>query len=168
MEILSIFSPQLVEIAVRSWTSLTSRVEPVNHRASQLIIMSKPIPKSFYSRQNLFNAFLLHSVAVPIVFLGFHVLFDCSPNKFSPITFPLFDSLTSSPNVMDLTCRVGLHHPIAFVNIIMFIFVCVVFWLISLYQESTWLIGRVLPLLSFYISIISRKRLMWIKRSFLL
>ena len=104
--------------------------------------MSKLIASSFYSRQNIFNAFLLHTVAVPIVFLGFHVLFDCSPNKFSPITFPLLESLISTPNVMDLTCRVGLHHPIVFVNIVMFLFVCVVFWLISLYQKSTWLIGK--------------------------
>ena len=70
------------------------------------------------------------------------MLFDCSPNKFSPITFPLLESLISTPNVMDLTCRVGLHHPIVFVNIVMFLFVCVVFWLISLYQKSTWLIGK--------------------------
>ena len=147
----SIFSPQsnsfLVK-RVRSWTCYSSQPVAIHRRASQLIIMSKPADKSFYSRQNIFNICLLHTVAVPIVFLGFHVLFDCSPTKFSPITSPLLDSLISTPNVMDLTCRVGLHHPLVFVNIIMFFFVCVVFWLISLYQKSTWLIGKSSPMIT--------------------
>jgi hypothetical protein len=146
----SIFSPQsncfLVK-RVRSWTCHSSQPVPIHRTASQLIIMSKPADKSFYSRQNIFNICLLHTVAVPIVFLGFHVLFDCSPSKFNPITSPLLDSLISTPNVMDLTCRVGLHHPLVFVNIIMFFFVCVVFWLISLYQKSTWLIGKSSPMI---------------------
>jgi hypothetical protein len=145
----SIFSPQsnsfLVK-RVRSSTCHSSQPVAIHLRASQLITMSKPIDKSFYSRQNIFNICLLHTVAVPIVFLGFHVLFDCSPTKFSPITSPLLDSLISTPNVMDLTCRVGLYHPLVFVNIIMFFLVCVVFWLISLYQKSTWLIGKSSPM----------------------
>lgn len=96
----------------------------------------------FFNRKNIFNLFLTHLVAVPIICLGLHVLYDCSSIGISPITSPVLESLQSSKSLSDLTCRVGLYHPVIFVNCIIFFFVCVVFWIISLYQESTWLIGE--------------------------
>ena len=96
----------------------------------------------YFGRKNIVNAILMHSVAVPIVFLGFHVIFDCSAEGLVPITLPLAESLSTVTSLSELTCRVGLFHPIAFVNIVMFFLICVLFWMISLVQKSTWLIGE--------------------------
>ena len=95
----------------------------------------------YFGRKNIVNAILMHSVAAPIVFLGFHVIFDCPREGLLPISLPLMESLSTVTSLSELTCRVGLFHPIAFVNIVMFFLVCVLFWLISLVQKSTWLIG---------------------------
>ena len=103
------------------------------------IIMSQV--GKFTAQKNIVNAILMHSVAAPIVFVGFHVLYDCPMEGLSPITFPLTESLQSVGSLSELTCRVGLFHPIIFVNIVMFFFVCVLFWLLSILQKSTWLIG---------------------------
>ena len=105
----------------------------------------------FFGRKNIVNAILMHSVAAPIVFLGFHVIYDCPREGLLPITLPLSESLSSS--LSELTCRVGLFHPIAFVNIVMFFLVCVLFWLISLVQRSTWLIGTSIVAFFSWISI---------------
>ena len=96
----------------------------------------------FFDRKNIFNLCLVHLVAVPIIFLGLHVLYECQSTSLLPISFPILESLESTKTLSDLTCRVGLHHPLIFVNIIIFFFVCVVFWIISIYQNSTWLIGE--------------------------
>ena len=104
--------------------------------------MSDSVIIPFFGRQNLFNACLLHLVASPILYVGFHVVYECPIKKSLPLTFPLSESLSSTSSLSELTCRIGLHHPLLFVNIVMFFFVCVVFWVISLYQKSTWLIGE--------------------------
>lgn len=50
--------------------------------------------------------------------------------------------------------RIGLHHPLVYVNLIFFVFVCIQFWLISLFTQTTWLIDPywtiVPPLVTYY------------------
>ena len=45
-----------------------------------------------------------------------------------------------SADLLGWFCRFGLEHPIALVNLLFAVNVCLVFWLISLVQRSTWLI----------------------------
>ena len=45
-------------------------------------------------------------------------------------------------------CAIFLHHPVIYVNLLFFSNVCVLFWIMSLIQQSTWLIGRTAELLN--------------------
>ena len=87
---------------------------------------------------NALNAILTVAVALPAVYAGNLVATDCYTNASGLHTGPL-TSLTDTTNAF---CRLGLNHPIAFVNLAFFLNVCVLFWIISLLQGSTWLIGE--------------------------
>jgi steroid 5-alpha reductase family enzyme len=103
--------------------------------------MSETTVMPFYSIRNLYNAFLMHSVGFPIVLAGLHIIYDCPTEGLSPITFPLAESVTSATdNLGTIVCRIGLFHPILYVNIVVLFLVCGVFWFLSLIQKSTWLI----------------------------
>mmetsp|Transcript_6023 Transcript_6023/g.6157 ORF Transcript_6023/g.6157 Transcript_6023/m.6157 type:complete len:352 (+) Transcript_6023:147-1202(+) len=101
--------------------------------------MAETMITPFYSVQNLCNAFLELSVAVPIIFAGIHVIYNCPLESLTPITQPILDSMADS-TVSELYCRIGLYHPLIFVNIVFFFCVNVTFWVISLIQKSVWLI----------------------------
>jgi hypothetical protein len=88
--------------------------------------------------QNALNAILMVAVALPAVYAGSLVTTDCFANASGLYTGPL----TNLNDTTNAFCRLGLNHPIAFVNLVFFLNVCVLFWIISLLQGSTWLIGE--------------------------
>lgn len=73
------------------------------------------------SAKNLGNAALCVAVAIPPILLARALGLSC-------------DEASSS------VCRFGVEHPIAAVQIIFFLTVTVLFWLVSVVQKSTWLI----------------------------
>jgi hypothetical protein len=73
-----------------------------------------------------FNFPLMIAVGVPPVLLGYTVINNC--HDLQGISLDL--------------CNIGLQQPLIFVNIVFFLCICINFWLISLLQGSTWLIGK--------------------------
>ncbi len=80
-----------------------------------------PARVPFSSPRNLGNAALVVAVAIPPFFLARLLGLACDPGA-------------------SAMCRFGVEHPIAAVQIIFFLTVTVLFWLISIVQKSTWLI----------------------------
>lgn len=97
--------------------------------------------------KNLLNALLCVVVALPAI-LFTHQLFDIAdPSQISPprSLFALATYLS-----IDGWRAIALHHPIVYVNLVFLLNVCVLFWLVSLVQRSTWLIDpywTIIPLM---------------------
>lgn len=79
---------------------------------------------------NLLNGLLLVAVALPSVMATRFLVTTCPEHADAAAPLPTVERL----------CAVGLEQPIVAVNILFFVNVCVLFWLISLAQRSTWLI----------------------------
>eukprot|EP00735_Rhodelphis_limneticus_P011110 TRINITY_DN4169_c0_g1::TRINITY_DN4169_c0_g1_i1::g.2153::m.2153 TRINITY_DN4169_c0_g1::TRINITY_DN4169_c0_g1_i1::g.2153 ORF type:complete len:326 (-),score=39.16,sp/O74507/YJD4_SCHPO/23.21/7e-07,DUF1295/PF06966.7/3.8e-58,PEMT/PF04191.8/1.8e+03,PEMT/PF04191.8/2e+03,PEMT/PF04191.8/1.1e-05,Steroid_dh/PF02544.11/1.7e+03,Steroid_dh/PF02544.11/0.0023,ICMT/PF04140.9/0.03 TRINITY_DN4169_c0_g1_i1:302-1279(-) len=77
-------------------------------------------------RKNILNALLIPLVAIPAILWARLLIYQC-PDKTAPEQFQWL-------------CQVGGGDPLTIVNIIFFWNVCVLFWIISLIQNSTWLI----------------------------
>lgn len=88
---------------------------------------------------NAVNAVLVVVVALPAVFATRALIQHCDAaehtERIDPWALELADLWGK-----DLYCRLYLRHPISYVNAVFFLNVCVLFWLISLVQRSTWLI----------------------------
>jgi hypothetical protein len=88
---------------------------------------------------NGINFLLMLVVALPAVSVTKYVFEECDPAKYEPVSW----SWPEVPDVAldtDLLCRVGLFHPLLYVNVVFLLNVCVLFWLVSLVVGSTWLI----------------------------
>lgn len=81
-------------------------------------------------RRNFLNGLLLVVVALPSVVATRFLVTTCPTRA---------DGEASLASVAGL-CAVGLEQPIVAVNVLFFVNVCVLFWLINLVQRSTWLI----------------------------
>ena len=88
---------------------------------------------------NAVNAVLVVAVALPAVLATRALIQHCDiaehTERIDPSALELSDLWSK-----DLYCRLYLLHPISYVNVVFFFNVCVLFWLISLVQKSTWLI----------------------------
>jgi len=104
------------------------------------------IPREEYDMiSNGLNCLLMLAVALPAVWATKYVFEECDPTKYDPVSWTWAPGhvLPEVPDVAldaDLLCRVGLFHPLLYVNVIFLLNVCVLFWLVSLLQGSTWLI----------------------------
>lgn len=101
--------------------------------------------------KNVFNALLMIAVAVPSIYWTHHLFSTCPidnkqldiPNSVSwPEVSQSFTSLLplSQWSQKSHWCQVAIYQPILYVNVIFFLNVCISFWIISLLQNSTWLI----------------------------
>jgi steroid 5-alpha reductase family enzyme len=97
-------------------------------------------------RKNLLNLLLLLLVPLPAVAAACWLFGAFDPGNLPPD--PGWGGLAS----LDGTAAFLLHHPILSVNILFFLNVCVVFWLISLVQRSTWLIDPCWTLIPLFIA----------------
>jgi len=88
--------------------------------------------------KNYLNFLIMLSVAVPILLSGYRVMDKdfCSSAKLNL----RIKNISELKIGRDSFCLLGLIYPQLFVNIVFFFNVCVLFWLISLFQNSTWLI----------------------------
>ena len=87
--------------------------------------------KSRRSR-NISNAALAGVVAIPALIFYFAFLYDC------PGAMKLEESSTMKQ--WSRVCEWGREHPLGLVNVIFFLNVDVLFWIISLVQGSTWVL----------------------------
>ena len=98
---------------------------------------------AYFSVQNILNGVIMFVVAIPIILMGSYVVNDCpmiaQSRVLQPITLPL--NTNTFLGVEDAFCRIGLFHPIAFVNLVFFMNINVIFWLIATVQDNSWLIG---------------------------
>lgn len=108
-------------------------------------------PSTLISRaQNLTNLAWLIVIGIPPLVFGYYFTHHCQPSLIS------FNAQNEDVWYMDKlsmwenTCRFGGQHPLLMVNVLMFVFMDVFFWLASLAQDSTWLIDpfwTIIPLL---------------------
>ncbi len=80
--------------------------------------------------RNVLNGILLVAVALPSV-VATRALVTACPERADP---------AASAATVEGLCSIGLEQPIVAVNVLFFVNVCVLFWLIHLVQKSTWLI----------------------------
>jgi len=80
--------------------------------------------------RNVLNGLLLVAVALPSVFATRFLVQDC----------PRRADDTAALTSLDGVCAVGLEEPLVAVNVLFFLNVCVLFWVVNLIQRSTWLI----------------------------
>jgi hypothetical protein len=80
--------------------------------------------------RNISNAALAVAVAVPALLFHFVFLYHC-PGEAE-------QQESSDPQLWSRVCEWGREHPLGLVNVIFFLNVDVLFWIISLVQESTW------------------------------
>ncbi|KAL6070683.1 3-oxo-5-alpha-steroid dehydrogenase [Balamuthia mandrillaris] len=98
------------------------------------------------SAKNLFNAFLMVAVGIPPVLFVRWWNDTCTAAALNDLPqgadVGLWDVLGDSQRWQDqdLWCKYSLLHPVGFLNVLFFVFVCLLFWLINLFQRSTWLI----------------------------
>jgi steroid 5-alpha reductase family enzyme len=93
------------------------------------------------TRRNLLNGMLLTGVMLPSLWATRYLIAQC------PEVAGNYEAGTSTAACM---CQFGLTQPIAMVNLLFFVNVCVGFWLIHLVQKSTWLVDpywTILPVL---------------------
>jgi hypothetical protein len=83
--------------------------------------------------EHFLNSLLVIVVCIPSIILTMYLFDNCD------ITINSNDMAALSLNNV---CTLGLHYPLLYVNILFFFNVCVLFWLLSLVQRSTWLIGK--------------------------
>lgn len=99
-----------------------------------------------WGRKNLQNLLLLLLVPIPGL-LAAHQLFGF----FDPASLPA-DPGWGGLDSMESLAAFLFHHPIAAVNLLFFLNVCVLFWLIALVQRSTWLIDPYWTLIPLFIA----------------
>lgn len=88
---------------------------------------------------SLVNLALLLGVPIPSVAFAIFLNRGCEESQYHMATASKLAG--SAPlSWTDLACAVGYQHPFLTSNILFFINVCVLFWIISLLQGSTWLI----------------------------
>jgi len=97
---------------------------------------------------NVLNALLMVAVAVPALALTYTLFTTCpsssaeavaaSPDAFSELLLLLASG--SQQEWKDSMCSIAFRSPLLYVNIVFFVNVCVLFWLVSLAQRDTWLI----------------------------
>jgi steroid 5-alpha reductase family enzyme len=97
-------------------------------------------------RRNLLNLLLLLAVPLPGVGAAYWLFHRFEPGAIPPD--PGWSGLDSA----DAVAAFLLHHPIAAVNVGFFANVCLLFWLISLAQRSTWLIDPYWTLIPLFIA----------------
>ena len=97
-------------------------------------------------RKNLGNLLLLLAVPIPAV-AGARWLFA----RFDPTNLPVDPGWGGIASV-DTAAAFLLQHPIVCVNVLFFLNVCVLFWLLSLVQRSTWLIDPYWTLIPLFIA----------------
>lgn len=100
-----------------------------------------------WSMASLLNGLLCVVVAIPSIVIGRYVCFseNCLSiiHQYSGSMPSIYDLLlTKEQDLSNTICQIGIFYPLWFVNILFFVNVCVVFWLISIVQKSTWLIGE--------------------------
>jgi steroid 5-alpha reductase family enzyme len=101
--------------------------------------------------QNFINAALIILIGLPPIFFGYYFTHHCQSSLYS------FNERQADEvwwmdklSIWENTCRFGGQHPLLLVNILLFIFLDIHFWLASLLQNSTWLIDpywTLIPLL---------------------
>lgn len=102
--------------------------------------------------KNIFNAILCIAVAIPSIYFTHYLFHNCRIDHSQKLDIPhevSIDQIKSSfQSLLPLSqwsqqqpwCDVAIYQPILFVNIVFFLNVCILFWVISLLQNSTWLI----------------------------
>jgi steroid 5-alpha reductase family enzyme len=98
-------------------------------------------------RKNLLNGLLLLLVPLPGVAAARWLFRRFEPGTLPPD--PGWGGLAS----LDGAAAFLLHHPIVAVNVLFFLNVCVLFWLIALAQRSTWLIDPYWTLIPLFIAV---------------
>jgi len=83
------------------------------------------------------NITLMMSVMFPSVAVVYFLFNCCDTNSFDSS-----NSGSALKEPIDL-CNLYLNHPIIFLNLLFFVNVSVLFWVISIHQKSTWLIGAI-------------------------
>ena len=85
------------------------------------------------------NTTIMVAVALPAIYYTKFLMETCDLSASEP-----FGSvLEATQHSFDDTCRVYLHHPLVYVNMVFLLNVCVLFWLISLvHPAGTWLIDQ--------------------------
>jgi len=108
---------------------------------------SHPISRS----QNLINAAMLLAINLPPLFFGYYFTHHCQPSLYNFNERQADDVwYMDKLSVWENSCRFGGQHPLLMVNVLMFFFLDVNFWIASLMQNSTWLIDpmwTIIPLL---------------------
>ncbi len=97
-------------------------------------------------RKNLANLLLLFLVPLPSLFAT-RWLFS----YFDATQIPLDPGWAVSRSIAEMAALL-LHHPIATVNVLFFLNVCLLFWLLSLAQRSTWLIDPYWTLIPLFVA----------------
>lgn len=98
--------------------------------------------------RNTCNFVLLIAVALPSLAFYYFIVDNCSPqNKVDDGNFGVQSLLVSSFRIINpvnenTLCQWALKQPIIVVNVIVFLNVCVLFWIISLLQQSTWVLKK--------------------------
>lgn len=92
--------------------------------------------------QNLTNAVLMVAVAIPSVYYAWYLSNVCMPQQQKAVV-ALEELWHYKSWSATASCAVGYQHPMVTVNILFFLNVNCLFWIISLVQGSTWLIGAV-------------------------
>jgi len=92
----------------------------------------------FSKSQHWMNFTIMVAVSLPMFLAGYLVnsSFCLNINAIEPDQ----DNSGLGMEAVRKFCYIGLYHPMYFTNIAFFLLVCIVFWLISLFQRSTWLI----------------------------
>lgn len=90
--------------------------------------------------RDLKNALIFFLVPIPAVLAWWLLVRLCDPAGACSTGAPAW------------FCRLGLEHPIGFVNALFFANVCVLFWLISVVQRSSWLIDPYWTILPLFIA----------------
>jgi len=102
---------------------------------------------SLLGARNLLNATVLLAVLIPSVLFSVWLF-----GAFEPGAIPSDPGWTGVDSPESLAAWL-LHHPVGCVNLLFFVNVCVIFWLIALVQRSTWLIDPYWTLLPVLIAL---------------
>lgn len=89
---------------------------------------------------SLVNLALLLLVPIPSVAFAVFLNRGCEETQYHMATTVKAAGSAAVLSWTDLVCAKGFQHPFLTANILFFINVCLLFWVISLLQRSTWLI----------------------------
>jgi len=83
--------------------------------------------------KNIFNFFVLILISFPGIILTSLIFFSYKNSFYS----------SQSSTFWDQICELCFFHPFEYINIVLLLNLCIILWIISLAQKSTWLIGVV-------------------------